>query len=191
MTMRSLFRIILPVSLIFLIASGCRKNYILSDEQEILFQYEYQNQSLEPRQSGYFIDKDGNLLTYDNPTEWNHPDNDLIICEEKLLENLDKCTLSDKSVLPSELEKFARHIPNISSSKVSALRNTGADKGSHTFICYKFDETFKVYKGYLIKMEGDYTCENLNFYSKKIVSWMKDINQIPAISPEGSSVKQK
>ena len=25
-------------------------------------------------------------------------------------------------------------------------------------------------------MEGDFTCENLNFYSKKIFIWLKNIN---------------
>jgi hypothetical protein len=25
-------------------------------------------------------------------------------------------------------------------------------------------------------MEGDFTCENLNFYSKKVAAWMREIN---------------
>jgi hypothetical protein len=26
-------------------------------------------------------------------------------------------------------------------------------------------------------MDGDFTCENLNFFSKKVVTWMKDIHE--------------
>ncbi|HOB84177.1 MAG TPA: hypothetical protein PK521_09420 [Bacteroidales bacterium] len=166
---------ILILLLVLVSLAGCRKNFTLSDDQEVLFQYEYRNHAWGKQHSGYFIDKKGNILIYNNPEEWNNPDNDLMIYQDKLHENLDRCTISDKIIPLYELEKFTRHIPNISSSKVSAVRNTGADMGSHKFICYKFDETFHVYKGYLIKMEGDNTCENLNFYSKKIVSWMKEI----------------
>lgn len=168
---------ILFVLVTALILNGCRKNFILSDSQDILFQYEYQNHAWGSVHQGYFIDREGNILVYNQPVNWNQPDKDGIIYQDKLLENLDQCTISEKSVSSSELEKFIRHIPGIASSKISALRETGADMGSHSYICYKFDETFNVYKGYLIKTEGDHTAENLNFFSKKIVTWMKDINR--------------
>ncbi len=173
---------ILILALALISLAGCGKNFTLSDDQEILFQYEYRNYAWGKQHQGFFIDKKGNILTYANPEGWNNPDSDMMIYQDKLHENLDKCSISEKAVPLYELEKLARHIPNISSSKVSAIRNTGADMGSHVFICYKFDETFHVYKGYLIKMEGDNTCENLNFYSKKIVSWMKGI--VDAGSPK-------
>jgi len=174
--MRVQVKKILIFALALISLGGCKKNFTLSDDQEILFQYEYRNYAWGNQHQGYFIDKKGNILTYSNPEGWNNPDSDMMIYQDKLHENLDKCSISDKTVPLFELEKFARYIPNISSSKVSATRSTGADMGSHTFFCYKYDETFHVYKGYLIKMEGDNTRENLNFYSKKIVSWMKGIH---------------
>jgi len=175
------------LGLFVLILTGCDKDFTLSDEQEILFQYDYQNYAWGRQHSGYFIDRKGNILTYNMPEEWTHTDNDLIIFQEQMMENLDKCVISDLSVPLPELEKFTRHIPNLSLSKVSAIRNTGADMGSHTFICYKFDDTFKVYKGFLIKMEGDNTCENLNFFSKKVVSWLKGINHDLALKKQETS----
>ena len=39
-----------------------------------------------------------------------------------------------------------------------------------------FPENPGTYKGYLIKMEGDFTCENLNFFTKKVITWLKNIN---------------
>lgn len=168
---------ILLMILIGLILTGCGKNFILSDDQEVLFQYEYQNNAWGAQHEGYFIDKEGNVLKYKSPEEWNHPDNDLIIYLDQLSENLDRCSIAETVIPEAELEKYSRYISNISSSKISAPKQSGADMGSHRYICYKYDETFKVYKGFLIKLEGDITRENLNFYSKKVVSWMKDINQ--------------
>ncbi len=130
-------------------------------------------------------------LLYDNPEEWNFPDNGSVISQDKLFENLSKCTISERIIPREELQKFSKHIQNIASSKVSAPKNAGADMGSITYICYQFDEGSRTYKGFLIKMEGDITCENLNFFSKKVASWMKEINDnisieidhLPAIHP--------
>jgi len=62
------------------------------------------------------------------------------------------------------------------------MKNVAADAGTGEFVCYLFTESTRSYKRYLIKMEGDFTCENLNFYSKKVVSWMKDINSSLSIT---------
>ena len=99
---------ILIVSLALIILAGCKKNFTLSDEQEIFFQYEYRNYAWGHQHSGYFIDNKGNVLTYDNPEGWNFPDSDMMIYGNKLLENLDKCTISEKTIPRDELEKFAR-----------------------------------------------------------------------------------
>jgi len=44
------------------------------------------------------------------------------------------------------------------------------------YICYQLQEKSGTYKGYIIKKEGDFTCENLNFFSKKVTTWLKSIN---------------
>ena len=168
---------ILVILLVVSTLSGCKKNYFVSDKQVILFQYEYINYAWGYTHSGYFIDNEGNVLIYNNPEEWNFPENNFIISEERLFKNLEKCSISEKTITREELARFSKLIENIASSKVSAMkRNQGADVGSRTFTCYEFDEGSLTYKRYLIKMEGDNTCENLNFFSKKIVSWMRDIN---------------
>lgn len=164
------------IFLAMLAVAGCKKNFNISEKQAVLFQYEFINHAWGDQHYGFFIDNEGNVLTYNKPEGWNFPDNDFIISQDKLFENLSKCTISEKIIHAAELDKFTRHIANIASSKVSAVKNTGADMGSHRYTCYKFDEGWHVYKGYLIKMEGDNTCENLNYISKKIVSWMKEIS---------------
>jgi len=163
------------IILIILSVTGCKKEFIISDKQAVLFQFEYVNYAWGYQHNGFFIDNDGNVLTYTNPEEWNFPENDLTISEYEITENISKCLNINVSVPQAELHKYSNYIKNIASSKVTAPKNVAADAGSSEFICYQFSENTRTYKGYLIKMEGDFTCENLNFYSKKVVSWMKDI----------------
>ena len=170
--------LLIKISFILLIASaftGCKKNDNISDKQVVLFQYEYINHAWDYQHYGYFIDNDGNVITFNNPEDWNFPDNDYTINQDRLLENLSKCSVSEKIIPIDEIQKFSKYIENIAASKVSALKNVGADIGSYTYICYQFDEESLTYKGHIIKMEGDNTCENLNFFSKKVISWMKEI----------------
>jgi hypothetical protein len=168
----------LPITIILscvLLLTGCKKNYVISERQRILFQYEYVNSAWGDQHHGFLIDNEGNVLTYNNPAVWHFPDTDLIISNSHADENIASCTYSGKRIPAEELLKFSNYIENIASSKVTAPKNTAADAGTTQFICYLFSEDSGVYKGTLIKMEGDYTCENLNFYSKKVTSWMKEI----------------
>ena len=166
---------VLLVSVIVLFTS-CKKNYDLSEKQEILFQFEYLNYAWGYQHNGFIIDNKGNILTYNNPESWNFTDKDLTLSEEQVNQNISMCTHSGKKISESELRKYSGYIRNIASSQVTALKNAAADAGSAEFVCYQFSESTGTYKRYLIKMEGDFTCENLNFYSKKVVNWMKDIN---------------
>jgi len=171
----SLGKIIL-IALLVLLITGCKKNYIISDKQAILFQFEYVNYAWGYQHNGFIIDNGGNVMTYNNPEDWNFPDNDFSISESQVAKNIGSCIQSGKKIPKGELQKYTNFIKNIASSKVTALKNVAADAGSSEFICYQFSESTGTYKGYLIKMEGDFTCENLNFYSKKIAAWMRDIN---------------
>jgi hypothetical protein len=167
---------ILLIILLILFTAGCKKNYFISEKQAILFQLDYINYAWGYQHNGYIIDYEGNVLTYNNPETWNFSDNDLSISEDQVAENLAMCKPSGKIIPKAELLKYANYIKNISSSKVTAMKNVAADAGSLEFICYQYSESSGVYKGYLIKMEGDFTCENLNFYSKKTIIWMRNIN---------------
>lgn len=167
---------IILVILTILFITGCKKNYIISDKQSILFQLEYLNYAWGYQHNGFIIDNEGNVLTYSNPESWNFPDNNFCLTEKQVAENITKCLPSNKKIEIEELQKYTSYINNIASSKVTALKNVAADAGSLEFICYQFSEIKGSYKGYIIKKEGDFTCENLNFFSKKVALWMKDIN---------------
>jgi hypothetical protein len=115
-------------------------------------------------------------MTYKNPEGWNFHDQNYNLTENQIDENISKCIKSGITISKEELAKFSSHINNIASSKITAIKNAGADAGTSIFICYEFSEESSMYKGFLIKMEGDFSCENLNFYSKKVSLWLKEIN---------------
>ena len=166
---------ILTVLLATMLMAGCKKNYAVNEKQHILFQYEYVNYAWGYNHEGFFIDDEGNIMTYKNPEGWIFHDQNYNLTENQLDENISKCTKSEITISKEELVRLSSHIRNIASSKVTAIKSAGADAGTSVFICYEFNEESSLYKGFLIKMEGDFSCENLNFYSKKVSLWLKDI----------------
>jgi hypothetical protein len=174
--MRSSVKQIIFIASMALILAGCKKNFNISDKQAILFQLDYVNYAWGYQHNGYIIDKDGNILIYNNPENWNFPDNNFGLTEHQVSENIASCYLSERKIAKDELQKYSNYINNIASTKITALKNVAADAGSLEYICYQYSENSGMYKGTLIKKEGDFTCENLNFYSKKVASWMREVN---------------
>jgi hypothetical protein len=175
--MKKIYIRLLTLILIISVTTGCKKASVLNHEKGILFQLEYVNYAWGYQHNGFLIDTEGNILLYDNPEKWNFPDDNLYLTPNQVAENITMCKATGKKIDDDELHKFAGFIRNIASSKVSAQKHSGADEGTLEYICYQYSDTNPGYKGYLIKMEGDITCENLNFYSKKVTAWMKDINK--------------
>ncbi len=161
---------------VFFFLAGCNKHDVINDNQEILFQYNYINYAWGYQHNGYFIDNEGNILAYNNPEEWNFPDNNYNLSKEQFIENVHHCHKTGEKIEYNELIKYTGYIKNIASCKVTARKNIAVDAGSSEYICYQLSGNNELYKGYIIKIEGNSTCENLNFYSKKLASWMKDIN---------------
>lgn len=172
---QSLSKIGFFFSLLLLILS-CRKHSYANENKEILFQYDYINYAWGYQHNGFIIDNQGNVLTYNNPESWNFTDKDLTLTKEEISQNISLCTHSGKKITESDLQKYSGYIKNIASSQITAIKNVAADAGSGEFVCYQYSESTGTYKKFIIKMEGDFTCENLNFYSKKVVTWMRDIN---------------
>jgi len=169
--------IIFSIFLVISFSESCKENFLVSHEQEILFQMDYVNYAWGYQHYGFMIDNQGRILTYDNPEKWNFPDDNFILTEKQIVENISMCRVSGEKITAEELKRFSSYIDKIASSKLTASRNTGADAGTFQYICYRFSENSMMYKGFIMKTEGDFTAENLNFYSKKVVSWMKGVEE--------------
>jgi len=153
--------------------SGCKKRDLTStSEQEILFQYDYRSSS---QHSGYFIDSEGNVFTYNDPSFWNNPDNDLEISQEQIAENIGNSVFSGIKIPEDELSRYSKVIEFIASSKVTGPGKSIPVEGTAQYICYQYNENSQKYRGHLIRSEGNVTRENLNFHSKRVAQWMKEI----------------
>jgi hypothetical protein len=173
--MKSIYLKIFFTLIITLPISGCKKNTSINQKQAILFQVDYVNYAWGYQHNGFFIDNEGNILTYKNPQNWNYPDKDFVLRADQVTANVESCKKTGEKIPDEEFKKYAGYIKNISLSKVTAKKNVAADAGSLQYICYMFTESSGTYKGFIIKMEGDFTCENLNFYTKKVSTWLKNI----------------
>ena len=89
--------------------------------------------------------------------------------------NIASSKISGRKIPPEELQKYVNYIDNIAASKVTSPKNVAADAGTISYYCYQYSENTSTYKRTIIKTEGDLECENLNFYSKKVVAWLNDI----------------
>lgn len=174
--MRSSLNILSVCILGILLHSGCKKTSIGNDDRIILFQYEYLSVTPGTDHNGFFIDRDGNIITFRNPSDWHFAGNDLVLTDDQLDENLKQCSYSGIRVPEEELDRYEKYIRYLAFSKVSAPRNTGAENGTSRFLCYEYSPNTGTYRGTIIKTEGAVSSENLNFYSKRIASWLKKIN---------------
>jgi hypothetical protein len=155
--------------------SGCSKTYNAGKSQDILFQAEYLSNIGNSVHRGIIVDVKGNILTYNNPAKWHFPDDDQILGKNEVIENISSATMSDYKISPAELQKFLNHIDNIAASKVTLPKSHKSDSVTLSFYCYQYSESSLEYKRTIIKTEGNTNCENLNFYSKKIVNWLNEL----------------
>jgi hypothetical protein len=173
-------RIILSISLLVLLQisfQGCQKVAVVSNDQKILFQYSFVNSTWGIKSQGYVIDNEGNILVYNQPDKWNFPDKNSMLTRAQVAENLSYCTPTGKKVPQSELKKYTGYITNITSSKVTAKKNVAAGMGTFNYYCFSYSAENSTYRQVIIKIHGDVECENLNFYSKKVVEWMNQMMQ--------------
>jgi hypothetical protein len=175
--MKLLSKKIMPILGLILLLGSCQKTYTVSKSQDILFQYEFIKTTGTYAHWGIFVDAKGNILTFNLPEKWNFPKDDQTITQKELLEDVSFCKLTGKKIPVGELQKHINSIDNLAASKVSSPKKTNSGSGIGSFYCYQFSESSLTYKRTIIKTEGDLKCENLNFYTRKLVAWMNEIRK--------------
>jgi hypothetical protein len=96
--MKTLFSKTFFILIAVLLISGCKKNIVINDKQAILFQVDYINYAWGYQHTGFIIDNEGNILTYNNPQNWIFPDKDLSLSESQVRSNLESCVKTGKKV---------------------------------------------------------------------------------------------
>ena len=77
-----------------------------SENQQILFQYEYVNYAWGYQHNGFIIDNEGKILTYNNPENWNFREKESNLTEAQVAENISKCKDSGKKISHDELTEI-------------------------------------------------------------------------------------
>jgi hypothetical protein len=157
--------------------AGCQKTYVVSKYQSVLYQLEYSKDPDKNLIKGYYIDSKGNILRYNSPVRWNYPREDETISKSELLENLSLTKKDSNKIELTELQKYVNYIDNIAASKVTLTKLHTTDSATLYFYCYQYSDDSEEYKRTLIKTEGRINCENLNFFTKKVVTWMSGIEK--------------
>jgi hypothetical protein len=161
--------------LVSLLFNRCTTTYLVSKSQEILFQVEYINDTGVYDHWGYYIDVNGDVLYYKLPEKWNSPGDDQTITKSDIDENLKSASHTGVKIPKEELLKYINYIDNIAASKVTLSKTKGKLEGTFSYYCYQYSDNSSSYKRTIIKRKGHSKCENLNFYSKKVVSWLNEI----------------
>jgi hypothetical protein len=126
------------------------------------FTKEYTNWAWGSQHNGWVINKDGDILSFNLPQSWNHPDSLGYISEQNLLDNISNCEKTKEKVSGLQLNKHTKLIKNASMRSLSEKKSVGIDGGGNDFYCYWYDEEVGKYKKVRLLLRGDYRQENLS-----------------------------
>ena len=160
-----------------ILLSGCEKEYnSLSDiQQEVLFQVDYVNAAWGYQHFGSFIDKTGQVRTYDLPSSWNFPDEDGYISLTDMNENIDQLVDSDCTIEDDVLLKYFNKLVRAEEGKVTEPTTRGADMGATIYSGFVFDFQRNSYKQVLLRQVGDMYIENTSREAEQIYNWLLEL----------------
>jgi hypothetical protein len=148
---------------------------------KILFQYSYINYAWFFQHEGFFIDNEGQILTYSRssnihpyPDNWHFPDENNRITEAEMNENLLQTEISEKKIDKAILQKYARKLSSIKENAYIEYQNS-YDAGASVPVCYLYDEYTKTYKEILLSQYGDFVSINKDKTAKEIDEWLTAI----------------
>ncbi len=134
---------------------------------------EFHNFAWGEQHDGWMIDKDGNIMSFNLPEEWNYADSLGYISEEHLQENLARCTEKLGKTTKRRLYLNNKLIAAAAEGTLSERKNIGADMGATTYLCYQYDKEKNLYKRVVLDTEGDWSYYNQSQEAKEITRWMK------------------
>ncbi len=159
------------------ITIGCEKSN--SDpsppSNPIVFQMDYINQAWGFVHSGWFMDNEGYIYSYD----LDETDNWAMILngnihEDSIQLNFNYSTLSD-SVEIDSLQFHHNLSMQLFGDSLSPPETIIADAGIQNFYAYKYNSSCSCYESVVVKRYGDIIQTNTNPNAEQIYNWMKNI----------------
>ena len=126
---------------------------------------------------GIYVDAEGNLYSYSyQPKEkpWAPKQGDAPTAEE-LADKYDHGKKLIRKIEPQEWQASFKLLAAASQGKLSKRKQSGADMGSNVCRCYVFDEATNRYKDIPLRVQGDWSYENLAPSAKTLVDWLDSL----------------
>ncbi len=166
---------IISVTMLVLLILGisCTKETNPDDiTQPVLFEYEYLNHAWIYTHFGWMIDSKGDLVGFQNPKHWVHPDNDGYISKDDLIANLNQQDTTFFSVdLYKALDYFEDRFDMLSTD-LDTSDVYMADAGIGGLYVYVWDSNKELYKKQLLESSGDFSVRNTKPKVDGLVKWL-------------------
>jgi hypothetical protein len=150
-----------------------------SNTPKIFCERSYTNFAWGYQHRGVYVDPQGNVYSYayaagDKP--WS-PRTDSP-AEQELEEKYSHGRKFVKKIAPQELVNKYRLVELASTGQYSKRVQQGADRGAYVSRCYVFDTATDRYKEVELKVEGDWSYENLAPSAKQLTTWLESLNAL-------------
>ena len=146
--------------------------------QKVYCERSYTNFAWGYQHHGIYVDAEGNLYSYsyqpkDKP--WSPKQSDAPTAEELA----DKYSHGKKLVRKIESQEWQAKLKLVaaaSQGKLSKRKQSGADMGSNVCRCYVFDEANSRFKEVELRVQGDWSYENLAPSAKALADWLEALH---------------
>ncbi|MGD8306088.1 MAG: hypothetical protein PVF17_05495 [Ignavibacteria bacterium] len=151
-----------------------------SNAQTYYFEVEYVNHAWGYQHNGFYIDKTGDVFAYnyneqDDP--WNPETRDHFTVEELVDKYSHSNSLCDKIDFITLKEKQL-YIPIALAGNISDTTSDGADMGTLSYICYRYNSNSNLYTPIILQVSGDIAFKNESEAAENLVLWLGTLCQL-------------
>ncbi len=147
-----------------------------ANEQKIFCEKSYTNFAWGYQHGGMYVDPRGNLYSYasaagDKP--WSSETD--LPTEQELERKYSRGRKLIRKIDPRELREKFRLVEPAKKGQFSKRVQQGADRGESVSRCYLFDAATGRYKEVELKVEGDWSYENLAPSGRELARWLESL----------------
>ncbi len=143
-----------------------------SIEQEYLFEFYHINFAWGFQMSGMYIDKQGNVYTYNHSHSPWKPSRDNLLTVNDLQEKYAHKKEHVNSIEQSQLHNMYKLIERAGTGKISAPKRRCADFGAGSYSAYMYNKESMSYIPVLLYQFGDVAKKNLSEEAEILYEWL-------------------
>jgi hypothetical protein len=151
------------------------KAYEAPRTQPVFFEYRHVNHAWGYAESGWLVDANGDIRTYDLPEKFIMPDSTGFISRVDLIQNLSQCDSTIHRVDAEDLRYYTGLISGAAQGKIGKAENIAADAGSSVLSCYIYDANEDMYRYVFLAASGDWQQFNESPEAEILVEWLKGL----------------